>query len=64
MPIAVANFDKRLTQTTTAAIVFPAFRLSDRVADPNDREAMLEFVTQLQNDYHGYVRQAIALANS
>ena len=62
VPIAVANFDKRLTQTTTAAIVFPPFRLSDRVADPNDRGAMLEFAERLQKDYRDYVRQAIELA--
>ena len=62
VPVAVANFDKRLTVTTTAAIVFPPFRLSDRVEDLNDRQAMFDFVNQLQTDYRDYVRQAIALA--
>ena len=64
VPIAVANFDKRLTQATTAAIVFPAFRLSDRVADPDNKDAMLDFANRLQADYRDYVQQAIALANS
>lgn len=62
VPIAVANFDKQLTQTTTAAIVFPPFKLSEFVDDPKDKEALLGFVNQLQDDYRGYVRQAIELA--
>jgi 1-acyl-sn-glycerol-3-phosphate acyltransferase len=64
VPIAVANFDKQLTQTTTAAIVFPPFRLSDRVGDPSDRTALFGFVNELQNAYRNYVRQAIELARS
>ncbi len=64
VPIAVANFDKRLTQTTTAAIVFPPFRLSERVTDPGDKKALVDFVNRLHNDYREYVRQAIALAES
>jgi CRP-like cAMP-binding protein len=62
VPIAVANFDKRLTETTTAAIVFPPFRLSDRVDDPRDKTALLDFVGQLQQEYRNYVQQASALA--
>lgn len=62
VPIAVANFDKRLTRTTTAAIVFPPFRLSDRVADRKDEKSLLDFVNRLQEDYRDYVQQAISLA--
>jgi hypothetical protein len=62
VPIAVANFDKRLTETTTAAIVFPPFRLSDRLGDASDKRALLDFVNQLQEEYQDYVRQAIRLA--
>lgn len=62
VPIAVANFDKRLTRTTTAAIVFPPFRLSDQVPEPDDRDALFAFVARLQQQYHGYVQQAIKLA--
>ncbi|MCP5298176.1 MAG: cyclic nucleotide-binding domain-containing protein [Chromatiaceae bacterium] len=64
VPVAVANFDKRLTRTTTAAIVFTPFRLSQHVADPGDRTALFDFVNRLQHDYEGYVQRAIALANS
>lgn len=64
VPIAVANFDKRLTRTTTTAIVFQPFRLSDRLAAPNDKQALIDFVNELQRDYRGYVQQAIELADS
>lgn len=64
VPIAVANFDKRLTRTTTAAIVFPPFRLSAQLADPSDRDALFNFVNDLQRRYRDYVRQAVALAAS
>ena len=62
VPIAVANFDKRLTRVTTAAIVFPPFRLSEHLAKPDDRDAMFNFVNTLQNRFKSYVQQAIELA--
>ena len=63
VPIAVANFDKRLTRTTTAAIVYPPFRLSEQVARQDDTEALFEFVNGLQEKYKDYVQQAIKLAS-
>lgn len=64
IPVAVANFDKKITHTTTASIVYPPFRLSDRVSDPSDQEALAAFLEELQREYEGYVREAIALAES
>jgi CRP-like cAMP-binding protein/1-acyl-sn-glycerol-3-phosphate acyltransferase len=64
VPIAVANFDKRLTRTTTAAIVYPPFRVSDRLGSAADKAALFAFVNRLQEEYRDYVRQAIELANS
>lgn len=61
VPIAVANFDKRLTRTTTAAIVFEPFRLSDRVQGTSDT-ALFDAVNQIQVQFRDYVRQAIELA--
>ena len=63
VPVAVANFDKRLTRTTTAAIVFPPFRLSEQLTQPEDKESLLEFIDSLQNRFKDYVQQAIELAN-
>jgi CRP-like cAMP-binding protein len=62
VPIAVANFDKKITQTTTAAVIFPSFRLSDELADPGDEEALRAFVDRFQERFRGYVRRAVALA--
>jgi 1-acyl-sn-glycerol-3-phosphate acyltransferase/CRP-like cAMP-binding protein len=64
VPIAVANFDKRLTRTTTAAIIYPPFRLSEQLEKPDDDQALFDFVNQLQRKYRDYVQAAIALANS
>ena len=63
VPIVLANFDKKLTQVTTAAIIHPAFRLSDVVHDPQNENELLAFVSDLRDHYRGYVKQAIALAN-
>ena len=63
VPIAVANFDRRLTRTTTAAVVHPPFRLSDRVADPIDHRALLEFVNgELVPRFRSWVQEAVRLA--
>ena len=63
VPIAVANFDKRLTRTTTAAIVFPPFRLSEQLTQPEDEGAMYDFINRLQDRFKSYVQQAIKLAS-
>src|SRR6266498_1138272 len=63
VPIAVANFDKKLTRTTTAAVVQEPFKLSDAVADPTDEGAVLAFINhQLCPRFRGWVREAAALA--
>ncbi|MES9969796.1 MAG: cyclic nucleotide-binding domain-containing protein [Candidatus Thiodiazotropha sp.] len=62
VPIAVANFDKRLTRTCTAAIVFPPFRLSDYLPQRDDHQSLSEFIQTVNEWYKGYVRQAIELA--
>jgi len=64
VPVAVANFDKRLTRITTAAIVFPAFRLSEEIAKMGDDAALFEFVNKLQEKFQDYVRQAIELSKT
>ncbi len=63
VPIAVANFDRKLTQTTTAAVVHEPFKLSDYVADPADEHALLGFINQQVHAwFRGWVREAVALA--
>ena len=64
VPIAVANFDKKITKTRLAAIIFPAFRLSDRIGDPLEDGRLHDFLHSYQEAFRGYVEQAIALARS
>jgi CRP-like cAMP-binding protein/1-acyl-sn-glycerol-3-phosphate acyltransferase len=65
VPVAVANFDKQLTRTTVAAVVHEPFRVSDHVADPTDRAALLRFLNDdLWPRYHRWVREAATLADT
>jgi CRP-like cAMP-binding protein len=63
VPIAVANFDRQLTRTTTAAVVHPPFRLSACVADPTDHQALLKFLNdELTPQFRTWVQEAVRLA--
>ncbi len=61
VPIAVANFDKRITRTTLAAVVHPPFRLSQFVPDAGQDDALFAFVNDCQRQMSGWVRDAIDL---
>jgi 1-acyl-sn-glycerol-3-phosphate acyltransferase len=63
VPVVVANFDKRLSEATTVAVVHPPFRVSEQVADPTDRAQLLAFLNdRLHPQYTRWVREAVALA--
>jgi hypothetical protein len=65
VPIAVANFDKKLTRTTTAAVVHSPFLLSAHVADPTDHQALLKFINdELTPRFRVWVREAVRVAES
>ena len=64
MPIAVANFDRTITRTRTAAVIYPPFRLSEQVADVDDRQALFSFVRRCGEHFGYYVREAIQLAET
>lgn len=61
VPIAVANFDKRLKNSAFAAVVHPPFRLTEK-CDPHDKQSLTEFLSEFQQIYKGYVVEAQALA--
>jgi hypothetical protein len=46
VPIAVANFDKKLTRTTTVAVVHEPIRLSEHLGENIEKEALREFVNE------------------
>jgi CRP-like cAMP-binding protein/1-acyl-sn-glycerol-3-phosphate acyltransferase len=65
IPVAVANFDKKLTRTTTCAVVHEPFRVSQAVADPADERALREFINGvLHPRFAQWVREAADLADT
>jgi 1-acyl-sn-glycerol-3-phosphate acyltransferase/CRP-like cAMP-binding protein len=64
VPIAVANFDKKLTRTRTVAVVHEPIRLSEHLGENLGREALREFVNdRVYKPFQGYVREAVRLAS-
>jgi CRP-like cAMP-binding protein len=62
IPVAVANFDQRLSRAVLGAVVGEPFRMSDVVADPADRDQVTRFVNDdLAPRYRAWVREAAAL---
>lgn len=63
VPIAVANFDKKLTRVTTVAVVHEPIRLSDHLGENIDGRALREFVNgHVYERFRGYVSEAVRLA--
>ena len=62
VPIAVANFDKKITRTITAAVLNPPFLLSSYV-DPAEHQALLEFINhEFTPRFRTWVREAVHVA--
>lgn len=62
VPISVANFDKRLSRTTLAAVVHEPFLLSDHVPPDAPDQDLFAWVNEFQRTFAGYVTETIALA--
>jgi CRP-like cAMP-binding protein len=63
VPIAVANFDKKLTRTRTAAVVHEPIRLSEHLGEGIGRQALREFVNEyVYERFQEYVCEAARLA--
>ncbi|EAQ67040.1 hypothetical protein MED121_13970 [Marinomonas sp. MED121] len=61
VPIAVANFDKRVDHTIYSVVIKPAFKLSDRV-NLKRKDSLTKFLKKYQNEFKGYVNEARQLA--
>ena len=61
VPIAVANFDKRVDHTIYSVVIKPAFKLSEQI-DNHKKGALTHFLKAYQAKYKGYVDEAIQLA--
>ncbi len=63
VPIAVANFDKKLTRTRTVAVVHEPIRLSDHLGESIEGRPLREFVNgYVYKCFQDYVREAVRLA--
>jgi CRP-like cAMP-binding protein/1-acyl-sn-glycerol-3-phosphate acyltransferase len=64
VPIAVANFDKKLTRTRTVAVVHEPFRLSEHLGANPGRETLRRFVDdRVYAPFRQHVREAVRLAS-
>jgi hypothetical protein len=63
VPIAVANFDKRLRNATLAVVIKPPFRISEYV-DVRQRDDLTAFLRDYRVTYREYVREAQHLADA
>jgi CRP-like cAMP-binding protein/1-acyl-sn-glycerol-3-phosphate acyltransferase len=62
VPIAVANFDKKLTRTRTVAIVHEPIRLSEHLGEDIEARPLREFVNgYVYKCFQDYVREAVRL---
>ncbi|MGF1472444.1 MAG: 1-acyl-sn-glycerol-3-phosphate acyltransferase [Rubrobacteraceae bacterium] len=64
VPVAVANFDKKVSSSTRVAIVHEPFRVSERVSSAADEQEIFAFTDDLYQQYRHYVREAVELANA
>jgi hypothetical protein len=61
VPVAVANFDKKITRTNTAAVVLPPFRLSEQIADATDAGQLFAFINRYRERFREHVQEAVRL---
>ncbi len=62
IPIAFANFDKRVNKATFSVVINPPFKLSDYIKDKSKKEELIKFVNSYQSTYKSYVKEAIYLS--
>ena len=63
VPIAVANFDKRINQNVFSLVIKKPFRISDYVKNPaENKDKLFEFIKEYGNEYKTYVEEAAGLA--
>lgn len=62
VPISVANFDKRLTSHTLAAVVHPPFRMSEHLSRGFSDADLFAWTDNFQQTFAGWVEQTRELA--
>ncbi|MEQ9306856.1 MAG: cyclic nucleotide-binding domain-containing protein, partial [Marinoscillum sp.] len=59
VPIAVANFDKRIRNNCFSCVIMPPFKVSQYISDASNKTEIREFLKKYQKTYRTYVDQAI-----
>lgn len=62
VPVAMANFDRRLAHTKLVAVIHPPFRITEFVNDLDDPRQMDRFLSDYRAQFSDYVREAAALS--
>ena len=64
VPVAVANFDLKITHTTLVALIQKPFLLSEVVPDPIQDESLFAFMNKLEARFREAIQQAVELAKA
>ena len=64
VPLAVANFDRRIHSTVCAVVIKKPFKVSEALDDIGDREKLARFLVSVRTAYRSYVEEARRLARS
>ena len=64
VPLAVANFDRRIHSTVCAVVIKRPFKVSEVLDDIGDRERLARFLVNVRAAYRSYVEEARRLARS
>lgn len=64
VPIAVANFDKKVTRAVPAVVVHRPFRVSEVVRDPANESELAAFIGELRDQFRAWIREAATLADT
>lgn len=62
VPVALANFDKRIRNNRFSCMILPPFKVSDYINDPKDKKGMKQFLKNYQEKFRCYVEQATELS--
>lgn len=63
VPIALANFDKKVNRNIFSAIIKKPFYITDHVDNPvENKSELFEFLADYRNTYRNYVEEALQLA--
>ena len=64
VPLAVANFDRRIHSTVCAVVIKRPFKVSEVLDDFGDRDKLARFLGNVRTAYRSYVEEARRLARA